>query len=172
MDTLSPEELSALENAYPDGLTSAQIIDFFQDRGVRLSEATFRKYVQLGLLPRSRRVGAKGKHRGSRGLYPADTIRRIHAIKGMMELDLTLEQIQRSFFGFKNRIEAMARETSEIISEFEDEIRRREFRGQEAERMSAELQDIREQANRLIDRIERTGSRIVAGPRPGGGESP
>ena len=40
-------------------------------RGEPLSEATFRKYVQLGLLPRSVRVGRKGKHRGSQGLYPA-----------------------------------------------------------------------------------------------------
>ena len=48
----------------------AQIVEAFTDAGVRLSEATFRKWVQLGLLPRSRRVGRKGKHQGSLGLYP------------------------------------------------------------------------------------------------------
>ena len=34
-------------------------MEIFRPKGVRLSEATFRKYVQAGLLPRSRRVGRK-----------------------------------------------------------------------------------------------------------------
>ena len=35
---------------------------------MKFSEATLRKYVQLGLLPRSVRVGRKGKHQGSQGI--------------------------------------------------------------------------------------------------------
>jgi hypothetical protein len=58
---LSDEEsLVALEEEHADGLTAAQIVEAFTARGVHLSEATFRKWVQLGLLPRSRRVGRKG----------------------------------------------------------------------------------------------------------------
>jgi len=54
---LQEKDLIQIERTHPDGLTSAQIIGIFQARGARLSEATFRKYVQLGLLPRCRRVG-------------------------------------------------------------------------------------------------------------------
>ena len=64
-------ELAEIERSRPQGLTSRQIVDLFETRGIRFSEATLRKYVQLGLLPRSVRVGRKGKHRGSCGLYPA-----------------------------------------------------------------------------------------------------
>ena len=58
--------------SYPDGLSTQQIVELFAVEGERLSEATFRKYVQLGLLPRSVRVGRKGKHRGSQGRYPGE----------------------------------------------------------------------------------------------------
>src|SRR5205814_1472585 len=62
------DEYDALEQQYAQGISAAQIVEFFAPRGVKLAQATFRKYVQLGLLPRSRRVGEKGKHRGSHGL--------------------------------------------------------------------------------------------------------
>src|SRR5438309_6631695 len=81
---LSDRDLRDIERAHPQGLTSKQIVDLFESRGVRLSEATFRKYVQLGMLPRSRRIGRKGKHQGSCGIYPPHTIRRINAIKRLM----------------------------------------------------------------------------------------
>ena len=64
---LADREIEEIERAWPDGMTSRQIVDVFETRGIRFSEATLRKYVQLGLLPRSVRVGRKGKHRGSCG---------------------------------------------------------------------------------------------------------
>jgi len=54
---LEDRELEEIERAWPDGMTSRQIVDVFETRGIRFSEATLRKYVQLGLLPRSVRVG-------------------------------------------------------------------------------------------------------------------
>ena len=60
------DEFDRLEASYPHGISAAQIVDFFAPRGVKLAQATFRKYVQLGLLPRSRRVGEKGNLRASR----------------------------------------------------------------------------------------------------------
>src|SRR6184192_3877256 len=75
-ELLRDDELDEIERSWPQGLTSRQIIDLFETRGIRFSEATLRKYVQLGLLPRSVRVGRKGKHRGSCGVYPAHVIRR------------------------------------------------------------------------------------------------
>src|SRR3712207_1701644 len=80
---LDEEEIAEIERAWPNGLTSRQIVDVFESRGIRFSEATLRKYVQLGLLPRSVRVGRKGKHRGSCGLYPANVVRRVNLVKGM-----------------------------------------------------------------------------------------
>src|SRR6185503_10502168 len=67
----SEGELDALESAHPEGLSVQQIVEAFAAHGEKLTEATFRKYVQLGLLPRSVRVARKGKRRGSQGLYPA-----------------------------------------------------------------------------------------------------
>jgi len=54
------DEFDALELQYAQGISAGQIVEFFAPRGVKLAQATFRKYVQLGLLPRSRRVGEKG----------------------------------------------------------------------------------------------------------------
>src|SRR5205807_2854830 len=90
---LEEREIAEIERAWPNGLTSRQIVDVFETRGIRFSEATLRKYVQLGLLPRSIRVGRKGKHRGSCGLYPAHVIRRVNVVKGMMAADRTIEEI-------------------------------------------------------------------------------
>src|SRR4029079_12392400 len=81
-------------------------------RGVRLSEATFRKYVQAGLLPRSRRVGRKGKHQGSLGLYPVEAVWRINVIKKMMAEGHTLEDIRRSFVFHRNHIDQLQRDLS------------------------------------------------------------
>ena len=46
---LEDRELDEIERSWPDGLTSRQIVDVFETRGIRFSEATLRKYVQLGL---------------------------------------------------------------------------------------------------------------------------
>src|SRR6185312_2220743 len=105
---LDEREIEEIERAWPNGLTSRQIVDVFETRGIRFSEATLRKYVQLGLLPRSVRVGRKGKHRGSCGLYPAHVVRRVNVVKGMMASDRTIEEIQRSFARFKDELEAGA----------------------------------------------------------------
>src|SRR5512137_2397758 len=116
---LLEEELGDIERQSPGGLTSRQIVDVFETRGIRFSEATLRKYVQLGLLPRSVRVGRKGKHRGSCGLYPAHVIRRVNAVKGMMAEDRTIEEIQRSFARFKDDIDSVEKDLRSLISGIE-----------------------------------------------------
>src|SRR5262245_10282609 len=120
---LDEDELAEVERQWPDGLTSRQIVDLFETRGIRFSEATLRKYVQLGLLPRSVRVGRKGKHRGSCGLYPANVVRRVNLVKGMMADNLTIEEIQRSFARFKQEIEAIEKGLRELLSGFEREAK-------------------------------------------------
>ena len=66
--------LERIERDHPAGMSSAAILDLLSSLGVRFSEATLRKWVQLGLLPRSVRVGRKGKHSGSQGMYPTPIV--------------------------------------------------------------------------------------------------
>src|SRR5450432_4869707 len=120
---LDEREIVEIERAWPNGLTSRQIVDVFETRGIRFSEATLRKYVQLGLLPRSVRVGRKGKHRGSCGLYPAHVIRRVNVVKGMMAADRTIEEIQRSFARFKDEITTVENDLRDLIAGFEREAK-------------------------------------------------
>ena len=94
-DRLDEATLARLEREHEAGLSSAEILTLLEQHGVKFSEATLRKYVQLGLLPRSVRVGRKGKHQGSQGMYPVAVVRQILRIKEMMADDLTIEQIQR-----------------------------------------------------------------------------
>ena len=94
---IDAQTLAQLEKAHAAGLTSAEILDVFARHDVQLSEATLRKYVQLGLLPRSVRVGRKGKHQGSQGIYPVSVVRQVLRIKQMMAESYTIEQIQREF---------------------------------------------------------------------------
>ena len=109
------DEYDRLEEAHPDGVSAGQIVEFFAPKGVKLAQATFRKYVQLGLLPRSRRVGEKGKHRGSRGLYPASAARRIHLIKALMDEGMTLEDIRGSFIYFRGQLDGVERSLDELF---------------------------------------------------------
>lgn len=97
MFAIDETTLARIEETYAAGLTSAEILDVLAQHGVSLSEATLRKYVQLGLLPRSVRVGRKGKHQGSQGIYPVQVIRVVLRIKRMMAESYTIEQIQRDF---------------------------------------------------------------------------
>ena len=174
---LDEAEIEEIERAWPNGLTSRQIVDVFETRGIRFSEATLRKYVQLGLLPRSVRVGRKGKHRGSCGLYPALVIRRVNTVKGMMAEDRTIEEIQRSFARFKDDIDSVQKELRELIAGFEreakaplgDEDSRRAIENEiiEAKRAAAELVRRISSLERSIS--ARSADSSASGPAVGGG---
>src|SRR5262249_3718552 len=150
---LSERDLREIERTCPDGLTSKQIVDLFESRGARLSEATFRKYVQLGMLPRSRRIGRKGKHQGSCGIYPATTVRRINAIKRLMDSNYTIEDIQRSFFRFQNEIETLERGIRELFSGFERELGAPSFDRERKRSIARELDDAKRAAGDLVRQI-------------------
>lgn len=161
---LSDEELREIEEKYSAGITAVQIVDIFSSRGLRFSEATFRKYVQQGLLPRSRRVGRKGKHRGSLGVYPAKTVRRINAIKRLMGEGYTIEQIQEQFLRFTDAIEAIEEGLSEIFTSLETEIAGPRFDNQARRGLKRDLSEARKTADELMRRIEPL-TRRIAEPR-------
>jgi DNA-binding transcriptional MerR regulator len=152
-ELLDDAELAEIERAHPQGLTSRQIVDLFETRGIRFSEATLRKYVQLGLLPRSVRVGRKGKHRGSCGLYPANVIRRVNLVKGMMAEDLTIEQIQRSFIRFKDEIDTVEKGLRDLIAGFERQAKGPALEAERRRDLEREINEAKRAAGELIRRI-------------------
>ena len=158
---LTDAELGAIERKNPDGLTAAQVVEAFSARGIKLSEATFRKYVQQGLVARSRRVGRKGKHQGSMGLYPATVVRRVNAIKQMMAESYTIEEIQRSFLRFKDEIETIDRGLKNLFDGFEREIKSPQFEVARKKTLAREIADTRKLAGELVGRIESLERQIV-----------
>jgi DNA-binding transcriptional MerR regulator len=150
-------DVARFEREHPRGVTSREVVALFQSRGGRLSAPTFRKYVQAGLLPRSRRVGRKGKHTGSTGLYPVAVIRRIDLIKRMMAEGFTLEDIRDSFVALKHRLDDVEGGWSELVRDLVHRARlhpRRRDAELELARAEREMQS-------ALRRIERVGGRIA-----------
>ena len=154
--------LSAVMERHPEGLTSAQVVEAFTKNGVRLTEATFRKWVQLGLLPRSRRVGRKGKHQGSLGLYPPSTVSRIAAIKRRMRESLTIEDIARSL-RLREAIDAIERGLDGLFRGFGEELHAAASKLSDGDKKQAErlLEQVQKQAGELVRRIGLLERRLV-----------
>ena len=122
---IDPETLAQLEKAHAAGFSSVEILDVFARHDVQLSEATLRKYVQLGLLPRSVRVGRKGKHQGSQGIYPVGVVRQILRIKQMMAESYTIDQIQREFLFIRSEVEQLESMLARIFKKLESVLKER-----------------------------------------------
>ncbi|MBC7174313.1 MAG: hypothetical protein H5U40_17845 [Polyangiaceae bacterium] len=146
----SEEELLAVEARFPDGMSVQQVVEIVTGRGARLTEATFRKYVQLGLLPRSVRVGRKGKHRGSQGLYPASVIRQIDHVRRLMAQGFTMEEIQKEFLFVRGEIVALGRKLERIYAVIDEAL---------AERTSEEGGD--PLAQRALDDARHAGEELM-----------
>ena len=159
---LVDEEIDAIERQSPGGLTSRQIVDLFTSHGIRFSEATLRKYVQLGLLPRSVRVGRKGKHRGSCGIYPAEVVRRVNQVRAMMAADLTIEDIQRSFARFKDEIDKVEKGVRELIAGFEREAKGPGVDPERRAAIESEIVAAKQAAGELVRRITEVEARLAA----------
>ncbi|WP_437311471.1 MerR family transcriptional regulator [Sorangium sp. So ce291] len=117
--------LDRIEREHAQGITSSDILELFAAHGIKFSEATLRKYVQLGLLPRSVRVGRKGKHQGSQGMYPATVVRQVQRIKEMMAQDYTIEEIQREFLFVRGDIEELERTMTKVFNALRDAAKER-----------------------------------------------
>jgi DNA-binding transcriptional MerR regulator len=154
------EELSGIELRNPDGLSSGEIIEILTNRGFKFSEATLRKYVQLGLLPRSRRVGSKGKHKGSKGLYPAGTIRQINEIKYMMAQDCTIEQLRSHFAFVGGEIEELRTLTDRILEKMEEGLRNHSASQLASSELRQQIESVRSAGVELVHRVESTATRI------------
>ena len=159
---LKEEELRAIEGTYADGITAVQIVDVFTSRGIKFSEASFRKYVQQGLLPRSKRVGRKGKHRGSLGVYPAKTIRRINTVKQLMADGHTFEEIQGQFLLYTDLVEGVAENLAELWTRLAADVAKLEPAQRKG--LERELAETRRDGDRVVERLGEL-TRRVAAPR-------
>jgi hypothetical protein len=169
---LQEREIQEIERAWPNGLTSRQIVDVFETRGIRFSEATLRKYVQLGLLPRSVRVGRKGKHRGSCGVYPAHVIRRVTVVKAMMADNRTIEEIQRSFVRFKDDIDGVEKDLRDLLAGLEREAKGPDSRDSDRRReIEREIIEAKRAAGELVRRIANLERRLSEREEPATSDS-
>jgi DNA-binding transcriptional MerR regulator len=162
LDILGQGELEKIEESFPAGIPARAILEIFRPKGIRLSEATFRKYVQAGLLPRSRRVGRKGKHRGSQGLYPVEAVRRINAIKKMMAEGLTLEEIRKSYIFFKNHIDEVGHGLDVVLAGFGEELSVKGFGSTRKKQLETQLQGLRRRSEALLRDVQLFGSAVTA----------
>jgi len=161
---ISNEVLERVEKEHARGLTSAEILTLLDDFGLKFSEATLRKYVQLGLLPRSVRVGRKGKHTGSQGLYPATIVRQILAIKDMMAQNLTIEEIQAEFLFVRGDIEELERRLSKIFKTLRESVKRQ--RSEPTSRLlSSDIGAAESLARDLVERLNHLEDRFTAHAR-------
>jgi DNA-binding transcriptional MerR regulator len=173
---LSEAQIREIEAENADGLTSQELVRVFADRRVRFSEANLRRYVQLGLVPRSRRIGQKGKHQGSRGLYPVRSVRRINLIKKLMAERYTLEEIQSKFLAFQDDIEILDEASDKLIERFEERIVEQPA-GPRRERLFAELEAVKRAAGELLEAVSRLEKMLIPAsgarrPRGGGVADP
>lgn len=148
--------LSSIEGSGKRGLSSQEILGIFAEHGVSFSEATLRKYVQLGLLPRSVRVGEKGKHRGSRGLYPLRVVRQILLIKQLLSENHTISEIKDEFLFLSSELEELEESLETIFAKIGQRVKgEREARG-----LSTEARDAESVGRDLIQRLRRVEERL------------
>ncbi len=122
MALLTETQIRRLERQYPAGLSSAAIVETFKGKSQRFSEPTLRKYVQLGLLPTSRRVGKRGRFHGSSGIYPVVVVRLINEIKRALDAGRTLEEIRRGYVGLMGEVTALERGSAHAFSRFDEAL--------------------------------------------------
>ncbi len=160
MDFLARDEIERIERDRATGITTGEVVRLFESKGARLSASTFRKYVQMGLLPRSRRVGRKGKHTGSTGLYPVSVVRRVAVIKRMMAAGYTVDDIRGSFVTVRNRLEDVETGLDELVAELARKAREHP-RGRH---LQEELVRAERDVRRALERLERLGGAVATVP--------
>jgi hypothetical protein len=151
----SEEELLIIEEKNPGGMSSGEIVELFIKRGMKFSEATFRKYIQLGLLPRSRRVGSKGKHKGSKGIYPIGVVRQINEIKRMMGQDFTIDDIKQHLVFVGGEMEELRFLLDRIFTRLEENLEDEEHGSFSVAGLRKQVVQANEDSKVLVLNIER-----------------
>jgi hypothetical protein len=148
-----------IAQTYPNGMSVQQIVAACASLGEKLSEASFRKYVQLGLLPRSVRVGRKGKHQGSQGLYPATTVRQVQMIRRLMAQGFTIEEIQSRSLFVGGDIDSLSKDLERVMAQLE------RAHGAADSLVRREIDDARRLATSLVDKLRDVERRLTVQAR-------
>jgi hypothetical protein len=158
--TFSDDELARIEREHPQGVSSDEIVGLFTSKGIRFTEATLRKYVQLGLLPRSRRVGLKGKQRGSLGLYPVAVVRRIQRVKEMLAT-YSIEELQREFLFVRADVEELEGTLERIFLALSTAVKSTRTADASPRVVMRELSDARALAADLVAKVTSVETRLT-----------
>jgi hypothetical protein len=161
MALLSASELKRIEHRYAEGIDSGAVVQIFQKKGERFSEPSLRKYVQLGLLPTSRRVGARGRHRGSSGLYPVVVVRLINDIKKALQQGSTLDELRYGRVGVLGELQALMRASEVAVDRLREATRHQERKKRAA--LRKELEGRARSLNRELRALVRFTSRLGPG---------
>ena len=156
----SDDELARIERDQKEGLTSEQIVSVLARKSIHFTEATLRKYVQLGLLPTSRRVGMKGKHRGSQGMYPVTIVRRIQRLRQLM-VQFTIEEIQQQFLFVRGDIEELERALERVFSQLGGAGKAGRANEGSTKFVTKELSEARMLAAELVGKLTNVESRLT-----------
>ena len=148
----SEADLRDVERVYGEGLNVQEIVELFVERGERLTEATFRKYVQHGLLPRSVRVGRKGQRRGSQGLYPPSTVRQLVWVRKLMAQGLTIEEIRENLSFVPGDVELLKKQMKRLFSSFRTSLKTRRQQSI-AEDLGFDIERAEKTAEELFERL-------------------
>jgi hypothetical protein len=163
MSGMDEATLDRIEREHASGLTSVEILDLFAVHGIHFTEATLRKYVQLGLLPRSVRVGKKGKHQGSQGVYPVGVVRQILRIKEMMADNFTIEQIKRDVLFMRSDIQQLE-VTLDNIFEILGRVLKERRSDTYAQTVARDVEGAKAISRDLLARLGLIESRLTARP--------
>jgi hypothetical protein len=153
-------EIEALERANPDGISSDAVVSFLDARGMKFSEATLRKYVQLGLLPHSVRVGRKGRNKGSLGMYPSSIVRKIVQIKRLLGENKTIDEIRQEFFLLRGEIEELEQKLRSLFEGIGSALDGRRDDETTAEYLRRDLRDARATAGDLVEKLKALETRL------------
>lgn len=162
---LSQRTITEIERAHPGGLSSRQILDLLEANDAPMTEATLRKYVQLGLLPRSRRVGEKGKHRGSHGIYPVEVIRRIDEIRRAMTGGETLESLARATRSVRGKLGDARAELGALLEAAAEDLDHAGLERSERRARETELGALEKQGRAWLRAVEKWVAALEATPR-------
>jgi DNA-binding transcriptional MerR regulator len=121
MRHLSKAELAHIERIYAGGIKTSEVVSIFRHRAP-FGESALRKYVQLGILPKSMRVGRRGQYRGSNGLYSVQIVRLINDIKKAIDQGITLKEIRLSHIGLSGRISALNAACDAVFEHFRESV--------------------------------------------------
>lgn len=152
--------LVRIEAEYALGISSASILEVLASLGVKFSEATLRKWVQVGLLPRSVRVGTKGKHTGSHGRYPATIVRQILEIKDLLADGMTIEQVQSEVLFMRGDLQELQRALSNVFGALESAINKVDSQPLR-DSVAHDLIRARQLAKQLLTELQQAEYRII-----------